>query len=124
MKLKRYPMPAKLYRVKLLEAERNDLKALINKSRVAARKQTHVRILLHCDESGVVPAKRDQEIAEAMNTSGRSVERVRQRFVEEGLESALNPKGHFIHAGAYPSGRPFYYTSIYCGKLIAKAKIC
>jgi hypothetical protein len=70
-------MPAKLYRVKLLEAERNDLKALINKSRIAARKQTHVRILLHCDESGVVPAKRDQE-------------RVCQRFVEEG--AGISPK--------------------------------
>jgi|CXWL01.1.fsa_nt_gi transposase len=92
MKLKRYPMPAKLYRVKLTEAERNELKALINKGRIAARKQTHARILLQCDESGVVPAKKDQEIAEALNTSARSVERVRQRFVEEGLESALNPK--------------------------------
>jgi hypothetical protein len=85
-------MPAKLYRVKLTEAERNELKALINKGRIAARKQTHARILLQCDESGVVPAKKDQDIAEALNTSTRSVERVRQRFVEEGLESALNPK--------------------------------
>jgi hypothetical protein len=85
-------MPAKLYRVKLTEAERNELKALINKGRIAARKQTHARILLQCDESGVVPAKKDKDIAEVLNTSARSVERVRQRFVEEGLESALNPK--------------------------------
>jgi CRP-like cAMP-binding protein len=92
MKLKSYTMPAKLYRVKLTEAERNELKALINKGRIAARKQTHARILLQCDESAVVPAKKDQDIAEALNTSARSVERVRQRFVEEGLESALNPK--------------------------------
>jgi hypothetical protein len=27
-----------------------------------------------------------------LNTSARSIEKVRQRFVEEGLESALNPK--------------------------------
>lgn len=85
-------MPAKLYRVKLTAAERNELKALINKGRIASRKQTHARILLQCDESGAVPAKKDQDIAGALNTSARSVERVRQRFVEEGLESALNPK--------------------------------
>ena len=85
-------MPAKIYRVKLTEAERNELKDLLNKGRVAARKQTHARILLQCDESGVNPAKNDLVVAEALNTSARSAERVRQRFVEEGLESALNPK--------------------------------
>jgi hypothetical protein len=85
-------MPAKKYRVKLTEAERNELKALLSKGRMAARKQTHARILLQCDESGVTPAKKDQAIAEALNTSARSIERVRQCFVEEGLESALNPK--------------------------------
>jgi transposase len=85
-------MPAKKYRVKLTEVERNDLKGLLNKGRIAARKQTHARILLQCDESGASPVKNDHAIAEALNTSTRSVERVRQRFVEEGLESALNPK--------------------------------
>jgi hypothetical protein len=85
-------MPAKKYRVKLTEAERHDLKDLLNKGRLAARKQTHARILLQGDETGVSPAKNDRAIAEALKTSARSVERVRQRFVEEGLESALNPK--------------------------------
>jgi transposase len=85
-------MPAKLYRVKLTEVEQHELKALINKGRIAARKQTHARILLQCDESGENPGKKDRDIAEALNISARSIERVRQRFVEEGLESALNPK--------------------------------
>jgi transposase len=85
-------MPAKKYRIKLTEAERNELKALLNKGRTAARKQMHARILLQCDESGVEPPNKDQDIAKALNTSARSVERVRQRFVEEGLEAALNPK--------------------------------
>jgi hypothetical protein len=47
---------------------------------------------MQCDESGVTPTKKDQAIAEALNICASSVERVRQRFVEEGLESALNPK--------------------------------
>jgi hypothetical protein len=44
-------MPTKKYRVKLTEDERKDLKDLLNKGRIAARKQTHARILLQCDES-------------------------------------------------------------------------
>ncbi len=46
-------MPAKKYRVKLTEDERKDSKDLLNKGRIAARKQTHTRILLQYDESGV-----------------------------------------------------------------------
>lgn len=90
-------MPAKKYRVKLSEVERQELKGLLNKGRLAARKQNHARILLHCDESGAIPIKTDQDIAEALTISTRSIERVRQRFVEEGLESALNPKVQLRH---------------------------
>lgn len=85
-------MPAKKYRVKLTEAERQELTELISKGRIAARKQTHARILLQCDESGAIPVKTDQTIAASLNISTRSIERIRQSFVEEGLESALNPK--------------------------------
>lgn len=85
-------MPAKKYRVKLTDAERQELKALLNKGRIAARKQTHARILLQCDESGAIPVKTDQDIAASLNTSTRSIERIRQSFVEAGLESALNRK--------------------------------
>jgi transposase len=85
-------MPAKKYRVKLTEAERQELKGLLNKGRIAARKQTHARILLQCDGSGAIPVKTDRDIAASLNISTRSIGRVRQSFVEEGLESALNPK--------------------------------
>jgi transposase len=80
------------YHVTLDEDERLELNNLLNKGRVAARKQTHARILLQCDEAGENPVKKDHDIAKALNTSIRSIERIRQRFVEEGLESALNPK--------------------------------
>jgi transposase len=90
-------MPAKIYRVKLTEDEQKDLKDLLNKGRIAARKQTHARILLQCDESGENSVKTDQQVADALNISIRSIERVRRRFVEEGLESALNPKPQVRH---------------------------
>ena len=43
-------MTSKRYRVKLTAEEREELKALTTKGRVSARKQTHGRILLQCDE--------------------------------------------------------------------------
>lgn len=85
-------MPAKKYHVKLTETERSELMGLLTKGRASSRKLTHARILLQCEESGVTPAKKDQALAEALNISASSVERVGQRFVEEGLASALNPK--------------------------------
>lgn len=90
-------MPAKKYRVKLTEAERQALKELLNKGRIAARKLTHARILLQCDESGAIPAKTDQDVAASLNISTRSIGRVRQSFVGEGLDSALNPKVQAHH---------------------------
>ena len=44
-------MPAKKYRVRLSEEERQELKGLVSKGRGAAYKQTHARILLLSDES-------------------------------------------------------------------------
>jgi len=86
-------MPAKLYRVKLTEAERNELKALINKGRIAARKQTHARILLQCDESGENPAKKDQDVAAALNTSARSVGKGSSTFCGRGLGISPQSEG-------------------------------
>lgn len=90
-------MPAKIYRVKLSNQEREHLKELISKGRVAARKQTHARIILLSDENSTEGTKKDSEIISALGTSRRTVERVRQRFVEEGLESALNAKARTNH---------------------------
>lgn len=90
-------MSAKIYRVKLTTQERQELKALVSKGSVAARKQTHARILLLSDENALGGAKKDKEIVAALEVSLRSVERVRQRFVEEGFESALNPKSRTRH---------------------------
>src|SRR5215203_171489 len=44
------------------------------------------------DESARGPRRTDQQIAEVLETTTRTIERVRQRFVEESLESALLPK--------------------------------
>ena len=86
-------MPAKKYRVKLTEGERNYLLQLTSRGKVAARKLNHAKVLLHADEASEKTGMlKDAGIAIAVHISLKSIERIRKRFVEEGLESALNPK--------------------------------
>ena len=76
----------KKYRVGLTEEE---LKGLVSKGWGAAYKQTHARILLLSDENQVDGAMRDEGIAWVLKVGSATVERVRRRCVEEGLEAAL-----------------------------------
>ncbi len=85
-------MSVKKYKVTLTENELDDLKQLVSKGKVSARKITHAQILLHANEGTPEGALKDTDIAKAIHISRLTVERVRKRFVEEGLESALNPK--------------------------------
>src|ERR671912_651681 len=84
---------AKLYRVTLTQPERQELQQLVSRGKADARKLTHARILLQADEGdGGGPARTDEQIASALNTTTRTAERVRQRFVEGGVEAALLPR--------------------------------
>ncbi len=83
---------AKRYRVTLTAAERDELGAMISKGKADARKLAHARILLQADESAAGPATTDAQIAAALDTTTRTCERVRERFVEQGLDAALLPK--------------------------------
>ena len=80
---------AKKYRVTLTAEERVELEALISKGKADARKLAHARVLLQADEADGAPGRTDQEVASALDLSTRTVERVRQRFVEDGLDAAL-----------------------------------
>jgi Homeodomain-like domain len=83
---------AKKYRVILSGAERDELTALIRKGKAAARKLAHARVLLQVDESESGSGGTDEQTACALNLSTRTVERVRARFVEQGLAAALLPQ--------------------------------
>jgi len=80
-------MAYKKYIVDLTETEREQLHQLIGRGKPAARTVTRARILLHA-AAGCT----DKQIVAALATSLATVERVRQRFVEEGLESALHER--------------------------------
>ena len=85
-------MPAKKYRVKLSAEEQEELKGLVSRGRAAAYKQTHARILLLVDEAQEGGAMKDQDIARALKVGTATVERVRRRCLEQGVEAALGRK--------------------------------
>ena len=85
-------MMVKKYRVLLTPEEQEELKGMVSRGRAAAYKQTHARILLLSDENQAGGAMRDQDIARALRVGSATVERVRRRCVEEGLERALGRK--------------------------------
>ncbi len=82
----------KKYRVTLTADERQQLTALIAAGQAAAKRLAHARILLKADQADGGPAWDDERIAEAVEVSTDTVGRVRQRFVEQGLEAALARK--------------------------------
>lgn len=84
-------MPKK-YRVTLSLEEREQLTALVSKGKAAARALTHARILLLTDEAEGGPARTDVAVVQALQVGLCTVMRVRERFVEEGLEAALRPR--------------------------------
>ena len=81
---------AKKYTVRLTKDERTYLESLIHTGKVAAHKRLHAEILLKTDISESGEKWLDSKISEAFGVSTRTVERVRERLVQQGLESALN----------------------------------
>lgn len=89
-------MPAKKYRVFLNGKKRSNLNRLVSTGTHKARTITRARILILADESpqGISRGmgKTDKEIIGVLGVSARTVASTRQRYVEEGIEGALNEK--------------------------------
>jgi len=85
-------MPQKKYLVTLTPEEREQLAGLLSAGKRSALTLARARILLKADQADGGPAWPDERIAEALDCGVRTVERVRQRFVERGLEEALGRK--------------------------------
>ena len=85
----------KVYVVQLSIEEREQLQELVKKGnrkkgqRPSALKLTRARILLKADQAEDSPAYTDAEIAEALNVSSKTVFNLRKKWVELGLEQAL-----------------------------------
>lgn len=76
----------KKYIVTLTDSERAELHKLISTGKGAARRLAHARVLLKVDQ-GLT----DERIAQEVEVGTATIERVRRRFVEEGLAASLDP---------------------------------
>ena len=81
------------YRITLTEEERKELKSITSKGKHRSQKVINALILLNCDE-GDFQAKKstNEQAAGVLKISMKKIDRVKKRFVEEGLYVSLN--GH------------------------------
>ena len=80
----------KLYKVTLLANEREELAAITHKGSHQSQKVINALILLNCDEGEFNDHhSRGEDVATILRISMRKIDRVKKRFVEEGLDAAL-----------------------------------
>ena len=108
----------KKYVVTLTEDERKFLGKLVSKGKHRSQKILNALILLGCDE-GRYQEKRstNDEMARVLNISMKKIDRVKKRFVEEGLEVALNGrKGDRIYVKKADGDFEAHLVALSCGE--------
>lgn len=144
---------AKKYRVTLTALERDELAAVLARGKADVRKLKHAQVLLRADEAGADEAGADEagggaaagrglgwsdvRVAEAVGVGVATVQRVRQRFVEEGFAAALSiyrtggrayerkldgaQEAHLVAlaCGTPPDGRARWTLRLLAGQMVA-----
>ena len=108
----------KKYIVTLAKEEREALGALTSKGEHKSQKILNALILLGCDE-GEYQMKRstNEEIACVLNISMRKIDRVKKRFIEEGIEVTLNgKKGSRIYAKKVDGDFEAHLVAVSCSE--------
>jgi transposase len=77
------------YTVKLLKAEVEELKAIINKGSHTSQTFRTAYILLNCDEGKYSEKVTNEQISQVLKVGMRTIDRVKKRFIEDGLEAVL-----------------------------------
>ena len=82
----------KKYKVTLTKEEREQLIDIINKGRHSAQLYRTAYILLNCDEGKWGNKLTNEQVSRVLQISMRMIDRVKQKFVEEGFEACLERK--------------------------------
>jgi hypothetical protein len=86
-------MPRIRYKVTLTEEERQTLEAIASRGKHSSKKVLNALILLGCDEDpGQEKRLTGQQLADVLRVSLKKIDRVKRRFVEEGLDVALDKR--------------------------------
>ena len=77
------------YKIKLTQEERSELEGILKKGKHSSLEFCNACILLNCDEGEGGEKLSYELIAKVLHVSTKKVERLRQRFMEEGFEACL-----------------------------------
>ena len=77
------------YTVKLTKAEVEELEAIINKGSHTSQTYRTAYILLNCDEGKYSEKVTNEQISKVLKVGMRTIDRVKKRFIEEGLDAVL-----------------------------------
>jgi transposase len=77
------------YTIKLTKAEVEELHVIINKGSHTSQTFRVAYILLNCDEGKYSDKVTNEQISKVLKVGMRTIDRVKKRFVEEGLEAVL-----------------------------------
>jgi transposase len=104
------------YHVRLSSEERADLEALIARRSEKAEPVKRALMLLALDEAESAPALRDAEVADRYRVTTRTVERLRRRLVEHGLDLALHgvPRGPKLPARKFNGTTEAHLVALRC----------
>lgn len=101
------------YAVRLPTEERSQLTRQTMQGQIKVRQLKRIQVLLLADENHGQGGKTDKEIAVQLGIGASTVERTRRRYVEQGLDAALNEQAR--------SGRPPTISGEVCAKITALA---
>ena len=108
----------KKFTVTLTGEERSELKEIASRGKHKSQKILNALILLGCDD-GEYQNKRstNEEICKILKISMRKIDRVKKRFVEEGLDTALNGrKGIRVYKKTIDGDFEAHLIALSCGE--------
>jgi transposase len=82
------------YKVTLTNQERELLKAVLSKGKHSSQQYRNACILLNCDKGKYGEKISNEQIAQVLQITTKTVERLKQRFVEEGFEACMERKAY------------------------------
>lgn len=108
----------KKFIVTLTEEERNLLTGLTSKGKHRSQKVLNALILLACDEGEYQRNRsKNEEISRVLNTSMRKIDRVKKRFVLDGLDVALHGrKGSRVYVKKADGDFEAHLVALSCSK--------
>ena len=110
-------MPTKKYIVELTTEERSRLETMARQDRISAYKRRHAEMLLAVDQGPDGPAMKDSDVAAAFRCRVKTLERIRRRCVEDGLDAVLRHgnRGRY-RATAFDGEAEARVIALACGK--------